>query len=45
MGKNDIWIAATTSVLNATLLTTDNDFNHLQNEFIELQLIDNQLIT
>ena len=45
MGKNDIWIAATTSVLNAILLTTDNDFNHLQNEFIELQLIDNQLIT
>ena len=45
MGKNDIWIAATTSVLNATLLTTDNDFNHLHNEFIELQLIDNQLIT
>ena len=45
MGKNDIWIAATTSVLNATLLTTDNDFNHLQNEFIELQFIDNQLIT
>ena len=45
MGKNDIWIAATTSVLNATLLTTDQDFNHLHNEFIELQLIDNQLIT
>ena len=45
MGKNDIWIAATTSVLNAILLTTDNDFNHLHNEFIELQLIDNQLIT
>ena len=25
MGKNDIWIAATGSVLNATLLTTDHD--------------------
>ena len=44
MGKNDIWIAATTSVLNATLLTTDNDFEHLQNEFIKLQKVDNQLI-
>jgi predicted nucleic acid-binding protein len=35
MGKNDLWIAATTSVLDATLLTTDNDFDHLQEEFFE----------
>ena len=33
MGKNDIWIAATASVLDATLLTTDNDFDHLDKEF------------
>jgi predicted nucleic acid-binding protein len=39
MGKNDIWIAATSSILNATLLTTDNDFNHLHNEFLELSYI------
>lgn len=34
MGKNDIWIAATASVLNATLVTTDADFGHLINEFL-----------
>ncbi len=39
MGKNDLWIAATTSVLNATLLTTDHDFNHLHNEFLNLEFI------
>ncbi|MEM1124949.1 MAG: type II toxin-antitoxin system VapC family toxin, partial [Bacteroidota bacterium] len=36
MGKNDLWIAATASVIEATLVTTDNDFSHLQNEFISL---------
>lgn len=40
MGKNDLWIAATASVLDATLLTTDNDFNHLQGEFLEIAKID-----
>lgn len=39
MGKNDLWIAATASVLNATLLTTDQDFNHLHNEFLNLEFI------
>lgn len=29
MGKNDLWIAATTYLSKATLITTDNDFNHL----------------
>jgi tRNA(fMet)-specific endonuclease VapC len=29
MGKNDVWIAATTKVVGATLLTTDADFDHL----------------
>lgn len=29
MGKNDLWIAATAKVINAPLLTTDGDFNHL----------------
>jgi predicted nucleic acid-binding protein len=40
MGKNDLWIAATASVLNAKLLTLDNDFDHLKNEFIELEKIE-----
>ena len=40
MGKNDLWIAATASVLEATLLTTDNDFNHLHDEFLSVAKID-----
>jgi predicted nucleic acid-binding protein len=36
MGKNDLWIAATAYVLDATLLTTDNDFDHLGKEFLNL---------
>ena len=39
MGKNDLWIAATASILGATLLTTDLDFNHLHREFIDIQCI------
>ena len=34
MGKNDLWIAATTAIANATLLSTDNDFEHLEGVFI-----------
>ena len=36
MGKNDLWIAATASVTNATLMTTDGDFDHLSGEYITL---------
>ncbi len=36
MGKNDLWIAATASVTDATLVTTDNDFDHLDGEFVKL---------
>jgi tRNA(fMet)-specific endonuclease VapC len=36
MGKNDLWIAATASVLKIPLMTTDNDFNHLDNVFLKL---------
>ena len=39
MGKNDLWIAATTVHLNATLLTSDNDFLHLSPHFIKLETI------
>ena len=39
MGKNDIWIAATAALTNSQLLTTDKDFTHLDNSFIDLQLI------
>lgn len=40
MGKNDIWIAATASIYNLTLITTDKDFNHLKDEFVNLEFVD-----
>lgn len=36
MGKNDLWIAATAKHYNLTLITTDNDFNHLAPYFIKI---------
>lgn len=39
MGKNDIWIAATAYVLDATLITTDKDFLHLDSIFFNVILI------
>jgi tRNA(fMet)-specific endonuclease VapC len=36
MGKNDLWIAATASVYDLILLTSDSDFNHLDSTFLEL---------
>ena len=43
MGKNDLWIAATASVLNASLLTTDKDFDHLNGQFLDVIYIDRNL--
>lgn len=37
MGKNDLWIAATAHALNAALLTTDGDFEHLHQVYFELR--------
>ena len=39
MGKNDLWIAATASILNLQLVTTDNDFDHLDDIFLDLKKI------
>ena len=36
MGKNDLWIAATSLVANAELITTDRDFNHLDGSFLKV---------
>ena len=36
MGKNDLWIAATALCLDLPLLTTDTDFDHLKDSFINL---------
>ena len=35
LGKNDLWIAATTNYLDATLLTTDRDFDELDPLFLK----------
>ncbi|MCB0598237.1 MAG: type II toxin-antitoxin system VapC family toxin [Lewinellaceae bacterium] len=40
MGKNDIWIAATASVFDMTLVTTDRDFEHLDGVYLKLKYID-----
>jgi len=40
MGKNDLWIAATASVLNIELITTDLDFTHLDKTFCKLRIIE-----
>ncbi len=39
MGKNDLWIAATASILGATLLTTDVDFEHLDGAFLKVERV------
>ena len=36
MGKNDLWIAATCHITQATLLTTDKDFEHLDKTYLNL---------
>jgi tRNA(fMet)-specific endonuclease VapC len=40
MGKNDIWIAATASHFNLKLITTDKDFSHLKDVFLDLEYIE-----
>jgi predicted nucleic acid-binding protein len=37
MGKNDMWTAATAFATNATLLTADGKFMHLDKEFINIK--------
>lgn len=37
MGKNDLWIASTAKVANATLLTVDGDFDHLNGKYITVK--------
>jgi len=39
MGKNDLWIAATTYTTGAHLLTTDHDFNHLYPSYFSRTLV------
>jgi predicted nucleic acid-binding protein len=44
MGKNDLWIAATASLIGATLLTADKDFSHLQGVFLDVEVIDPKML-
>lgn len=39
MEKNDIWIAATAKLTDSTLITMDKDFQHLEGEFISVQIL------
>jgi tRNA(fMet)-specific endonuclease VapC len=39
MGKNDLWIASTAAILGLELVTTDADFAHLHNVFLEVRQI------
>jgi tRNA(fMet)-specific endonuclease VapC len=43
MSNNDTWIAATGTVLKATLLTTDGDFDHLDGVFLDVVHIDQKV--
>ncbi len=37
MGKNDLWIAATAMVTDSTLVTSDKDFDHLNEVFLSVK--------
>jgi predicted nucleic acid-binding protein len=39
MGKNDLWIAAAAVVTNARILTTDEDFDHLDPTFLTVERV------
>jgi tRNA(fMet)-specific endonuclease VapC len=40
MGKNDIWIAATALVTGLPIITTDKDFDHLNQQLITVYWVD-----
>ena len=40
MGKNDLWIAATASLLAIQLITVDADFDHLSGTYLKLKRLD-----
>lgn len=43
MGKNDLWIAATASVLEAPLVTIDGDYDHLDGVYLKVLRIDQKM--
>jgi tRNA(fMet)-specific endonuclease VapC len=44
MGKNDLWIAATAAFLDLTLVTTDKDFKHLDQVFMDVRYIESDTL-
>jgi len=40
MGKNDLWIAASASILDIPLISADRDFEHLNDVFLDFIHID-----
>ena len=44
MGKNDLWIAATAKVTNSTIITNDNDFDHLKGVFVNVFSLNKDLV-
>ena len=39
MNQNDLWIAATAHIYDATLLSSDNDFQHLKGVWIKFEYL------
>ena len=44
MKQNDIWIAASAHVSEATLLSTDKDFEHLHNIWLDYAYVDQRIV-
>lgn len=42
MGKNDLWIATLGTLLGLQLVTTDADFNHLSNIFLNVRMVNTE---
>lgn len=40
MGKHNLWIGSTASLLNLTLITTDADFDHLNGSFLTVRKLE-----
>jgi tRNA(fMet)-specific endonuclease VapC len=40
MGKNDLWIAAVTRVQEAVVITTDQDFDHLNPALLRVERVE-----
>lgn len=44
MGKNDLWIAAVAKVLDAVILSTDGDFDHLHPKHVRVEYVSAQAL-